>query len=71
MNRPISALLEQAGFRLAHLTAGHMKRGTKPMTFLYEGSVPRLSGLFEGAFDEGEAALGLFAQKFFLFAAFA
>lgn len=27
--------------------------------------------LFEGAFDEGEAALGLFAQKFFLFAAFA
>jgi hypothetical protein len=33
--------------------------------------VPRLSGLFEGAFDEGEAALGLFAQKFFLFAAFA
>jgi hypothetical protein len=27
--------------------------------------------LFEGAFDEGEAALGLFAQQFFLFAAFA
>jgi len=27
--------------------------------------------LFEGAFDEGEAALGLFAQEFFLFAAFA
>ncbi|HMH80196.1 MAG TPA: hypothetical protein VK514_08240 [Candidatus Acidoferrum sp.] len=41
MNRPISALLEQAGFRLTHLTAGHMKRGTKPMTFLYEGSASR------------------------------
>jgi hypothetical protein len=27
--------------------------------------------LFEGAFDEGEAALGLFAQEFFLFAALA
>jgi hypothetical protein len=31
----------------------------------------KLCGLFEGAFDEGEAALGLFAQEFFLFGAFA
>ena len=27
--------------------------------------------MFEGAFDEGEAAFGLFAQEFCLFAAFA
>lgn len=30
-----------------------------------------LGGLFEGAFDESEAALGLFAQKVLPFAAFA
>ena len=30
-----------------------------------------LGGLFEGAFDKGEAALGLFAEEFFLFGAFA
>lgn len=28
-----------------------------------------LSGLFEGAFDEGEATLGLFAEEFLVFAA--
>jgi ubiquinone/menaquinone biosynthesis C-methylase UbiE len=38
LNRPISALLEQAGFHLTHLTTGYMKHGPKPMTFLYEGS---------------------------------
>jgi hypothetical protein len=38
---PISALREQAGFHVTHLTAGHMKRGPKPMTFLYEGSASR------------------------------
>jgi hypothetical protein len=31
---PIAALLEQAGFHVTHLTAGNMKRGPKPMTFL-------------------------------------
>ena len=36
LNRPISALLEQAGFHITHLTTGYMK-GPKPMTFLYEG----------------------------------
>ena len=41
LNRPISALLEQAGFHVTHLTAGYMKRGPKPMTFLYEGSASR------------------------------
>jgi ubiquinone/menaquinone biosynthesis C-methylase UbiE len=38
LNRPISALLEQAGFHVTHLTTGYMKHGAKPMTFLYEGS---------------------------------
>ena len=37
LNRPISGLLEQAGFHITHLTTGYMKHGPKPMTFLYEG----------------------------------
>ncbi len=37
----------------------------------YLGLNTSSGGLFEGAFDEGEAAFGLFAQEFFLFAAFA
>jgi ubiquinone/menaquinone biosynthesis C-methylase UbiE len=37
LNRPISGLLDQAGFHITHLTTGYMKRGPKPMTFLYEG----------------------------------
>jgi ubiquinone/menaquinone biosynthesis C-methylase UbiE len=41
LNRPISALLEQAGFHVTHLTTGYMKHGPKPMTFLYEGSASR------------------------------
>ena len=41
LNRPISGLLEQAGFHVTHLTAGYMKRGPKPMAFLYEGSASR------------------------------
>jgi len=41
LNRPISALLEEAGFHVTHLTAGYMKRPPKPMTFLYEGSASR------------------------------
>jgi ubiquinone/menaquinone biosynthesis C-methylase UbiE len=41
LNRPISGLLEQAGFHIRHLTTGYMKHGPKPMTFLYEGSASR------------------------------
>jgi ubiquinone/menaquinone biosynthesis C-methylase UbiE len=37
LNRPISGLLEQAGFHITHLTTDYMKHGPKPMTFLYEG----------------------------------
>ena len=36
MNRPIAKLIEDAGFRIAHLTTGYMK-GPKLMTFIYEG----------------------------------
>jgi ubiquinone/menaquinone biosynthesis C-methylase UbiE len=38
LNRPISGLLENAGFHVTHLATGYMKHGPKPMTFLYEGS---------------------------------
>lgn len=38
LNRPISGLLENAGFHITHLATGYMKHGPKPMTFLYEGS---------------------------------
>lgn len=37
LNRPVSGLLENAGFHVTHLKTGYMKRGPKPMTFLYEG----------------------------------
>lgn len=37
LNRATPALLENAGFRVTHLTTGYMKRGPKMMTFLYEG----------------------------------
>jgi ubiquinone/menaquinone biosynthesis C-methylase UbiE len=37
LNRPVSGLLEQAGFHITHLTTGYMKHGPKLMTFLYEG----------------------------------
>jgi len=36
LNRPIAALIEGAGFRIAHLMTGYMK-GPKLMTFIYEG----------------------------------
>ena len=38
LNRPITKLLEDAGFHVTHLSTGYMKHGPKPMTFLYEGS---------------------------------
>jgi hypothetical protein len=41
LNRPISALLQRAGFHVTRLTAGYMKRRPKLMTFQYEGSASR------------------------------
>jgi ubiquinone/menaquinone biosynthesis C-methylase UbiE len=37
LNRPVSSLLEDAGFRIERLTTGYMD-GPRPMTFMYEGS---------------------------------
>jgi ubiquinone/menaquinone biosynthesis C-methylase UbiE len=37
LNRPISELLEQSGFRIEQVETGYMK-GPKPMTFMYEGT---------------------------------
>ena len=37
LNRPISELIESAGFRIETIETGYM-RGPKPMTFMYEGS---------------------------------
>lgn len=41
LNRPIQALLEQSGFRVAQLATGYAQ-GPRPMTFMYEGiATPR------------------------------
>ncbi|HWE05875.1 MAG TPA: methyltransferase domain-containing protein [Rhizomicrobium sp.] len=37
LNRPISALIERAGFRIDRLDTGYI-HGPKPMTFMYEGA---------------------------------
>ncbi len=37
LNRPISSLIEDAGFHITRVHAGYMP-GPKPMTFTYEGS---------------------------------
>ena len=37
LNRPISSLIENAGFKIAQVQTGYMP-GPKPMTFTYEGS---------------------------------
>ena len=37
LNRAISRLIEDAGFRIERMDTGYMK-GPKPMTFMYEGS---------------------------------
>jgi len=37
LNRPISSLIENAGFEIAKVQTGYMP-GPKPMTFTYEGS---------------------------------
>jgi len=37
LNRPISSLVEDAGFHIAKMQTGYMP-GPKPMTFMYEGS---------------------------------
>ena len=41
LNRPIDALLTEAGFRITTLQTGYMK-GPKPMTFMYEGQATPL-----------------------------
>ena len=40
LNRAISHLIEDAGFRIERMETGYMK-GPKPMTFMYEGSARR------------------------------
>jgi ubiquinone/menaquinone biosynthesis C-methylase UbiE len=37
LNRAISQLIEESGFRIERMDTGYMK-GPKPMTFMYEGS---------------------------------
>jgi hypothetical protein len=37
LNRPIRALVENAGFRIERIETGYIP-GPKPMTFMYEGS---------------------------------
>jgi ubiquinone/menaquinone biosynthesis C-methylase UbiE len=37
LNRPISHLIQNAGFRIERIETGYMK-GPRPMTFMYEGS---------------------------------
>lgn len=37
LNRPISSLIDDAGFNIARVQTGYMP-GPKPMTFMYEGS---------------------------------
>ena len=37
LNRQISTMIEEGGFRLDRLETGYMP-GPKPMTFMYEGS---------------------------------
>lgn len=37
LNRPISSLIQDAGFHIAQVQTGYMP-GPKPMTFMYEGS---------------------------------
>ena len=36
LNRPVTHLIEVAGFRIEHVDTGYMK-GPRPMTFMYEG----------------------------------
>jgi ubiquinone/menaquinone biosynthesis C-methylase UbiE len=40
LNRPISTMIEEGGFRFDRLETGYMP-GPKSMTFMYEGSAPR------------------------------
>jgi SAM-dependent methyltransferase len=37
LNRPISSMIEAAGFRIDHIETGYIP-GPRPMTFMYEGS---------------------------------
>jgi ubiquinone/menaquinone biosynthesis C-methylase UbiE len=38
LNRRILQLIESAGFSISQVQTGYLKRGPKPMTFMYEGS---------------------------------
>ena len=37
LDRPVTQLMEQAGFKITGLETGYLRRGPKPMTFMYEG----------------------------------
>lgn len=41
LNRPIRALIENAGFTITQIATGYMK-GPRPLTFMYEGRALRL-----------------------------
>ena len=37
LDRPVDRLMAQAGFSLTELATGYLRRGPKPMAFMYEG----------------------------------
>ncbi|MBA3517272.1 MAG: class I SAM-dependent methyltransferase [Rhizobiales bacterium] len=37
LDRPVDKLIGEAGFRMADLKTAYLRRGPKPMTFMYEG----------------------------------
>lgn len=37
LNRPIQQLIENAGFSILDLKTGYLRKGPRPMTFMYEG----------------------------------
>ena len=41
LNRPIDALIKDAGFSFTELQCGYMMRGPRPFTFMYEGRATR------------------------------
>ena len=41
LNRPIDALIKDAGFAFTELRCGYMMRGPRPFTFMYEGRATR------------------------------
>lgn len=50
LNRPMNRLIEHAGFHIEKLDMGHMGRGPKTMTFMYEGeATPRQTSIDNSA----------------------